>query len=88
MGLSKLSKKCRNCPFVKTCDHKQTEAYGYLDDQLLTSASSSISESMLAPVLRETMEIHVDGKTLTVYKDDVQRELYKALYPNFLQMGG
>ena len=30
MGLSRLAAKCRACPYVSTCDHKQMEALGYL----------------------------------------------------------
>ena len=30
MGLSRLAAKCRACPYVSTCDHKQVEALGYL----------------------------------------------------------
>lgn len=30
MALSKLSAKCRACPKVDTCDHKEMEAYGFL----------------------------------------------------------
>lgn len=30
MGLSKLAAKCRACPYVSTCNHKQMEALGYL----------------------------------------------------------
>lgn len=30
MGLSKLSAKCRACPFVDTCDHKEMEAHGFI----------------------------------------------------------
>lgn len=30
MGLSRLAAKCRACPYVPTCDHKQMEAFGYL----------------------------------------------------------
>lgn len=30
MGLSRLAAKCRTCPYVSTCDHKQMEALGYL----------------------------------------------------------
>lgn len=26
MGLSKLAAKCRACPYVDTCDHKEMEA--------------------------------------------------------------
>ena len=30
MGLSRLAAKCRACPYVSTCNHKQMEAFGYL----------------------------------------------------------
>lgn len=30
MGLSKLAPKCRVCPYVESCDHKQMVALGYL----------------------------------------------------------
>ena len=30
MGLSQLAPKCRVCPYVKSCDHKQMVALGYL----------------------------------------------------------
>ena len=30
-ALSKLAKKCRECPFVSKCDKKKMEMYGYLE---------------------------------------------------------
>lgn len=36
MGLSRLAAKCRACPYVSTCDHKQMEALGYLPMPELT----------------------------------------------------
>lgn len=30
MGLSKLAAKCRACPYMDTCDHKEMEALGFL----------------------------------------------------------
>lgn len=36
MGLSILAAKCRACPYVSTCDHKQMEAIGYLPMPELT----------------------------------------------------
>ena len=88
MGLSKLSKTCSKCIFVDTCDHKQMEAYGYLNPQMLLSASTTVIENGLSPAGRETKEIFVAGVKRTVYVDDIQKELYKALYHGFLQNGG
>ena len=31
MGLIRLSAKCRACPFVEKCDHKEMEALAYLE---------------------------------------------------------
>lgn len=33
MGLSKLTAKCRTCPFVDTCNHKEMEAHGFIPFQ-------------------------------------------------------
>lgn len=30
MGLSKMAAKCRVCPYLDTCDHKEMEALGFL----------------------------------------------------------
>lgn len=89
MGLSRLSEKCQKCPFVSKCKNKQMEALAYLPEPMIANASQSMMESAAAPALRETMEIHVDGKTLTVYKDEIEKELYKSLYSGLgLQLGG
>ncbi len=47
-GLSRLSEKCRACPFVDECDHKEMEALAYL---LPAAKSSGIDASQ--PLLRE-----------------------------------
>lgn len=80
MGLTQLSEKCKKCPFVDTCENKRMEALAYLPEPMIAEAGRSASMSAAAPVIRETMEIRVDGKTLFVYKDDVEKELYKSLY--------
>lgn len=89
MGLSRLSEKCRKCPFADKCEYKRMEALAYLPDPVLAEASQSNTVNLEAPILRETQEIHVDGQTLTVYKDEIEKELYKSLYSGLgLQLGG
>lgn len=89
MGPSRLSKECRECPFVGRCKNKRMEALGYLPEPMAASASQSGLESVASPLLRETREIYVDGKTITVYKDEIEKELYKSLYSGLgLQLGG
>ena len=77
MGLSKLAAGCRACPYVDTCGHKRMEAVGFLP----------LFQSAAQPLLRETMEIRVDGKPVTVYvkkkKKQLTRELYAHLGPQY-----
>lgn len=43
---------------------------------------------MTAPILRETMDIVIDGNVVKVYKDEIEKELYKQLYSHLgLQIG-
>ena len=90
MSLSRLSKKCRECKFVDICEHKHIEACGYLPElQIAQSAGEVASQPLSQPLLRETIEIHVDGKPMAVYKDEIEKELYKHLYSGLcLQFGG
>lgn len=89
MGLSKLAAKCRACPRSDTCDHKRMEAVGFLPEPpLLASASQPAAESAAQPVLRETMEIYVEGKPVIVYKDEIEKQLTRGLYAHLgLQFG-
>lgn len=80
MGLSRLSEICKSCPFVNSCDHKYMESLGCLAEPLIASAAESVAQPLTQPILRETMTIYVDGKQLTVYKDDILKELNKSLY--------
>ena len=86
MGLSKLSYKCRKCPFVNKCDYKKMEALAYLPEpQIMTNGAQSVGMNVGQPLLRETMTIHVEGKMVTVYKDEIEKQLYSHLG---LQYGG
>lgn len=84
-ALTKLSEKCRNCPFVDKCDRKRMEAHCYLDGaNKLSAAAETVMNNAAQPVLRETMQINVGGVMTTVYKDEIEKELYKGLYEPFM----
>lgn len=86
MGLSKISERCKACPFVKKCDRKRMEACGYLP--LSEAASMATASSAAKPLLRETMEIRVNGQPLLVYKDEIEKELTRQRYKHIgLQYG-
>lgn len=89
MGLSKLAAGCQSCPYVDTCDHKRMEALGFLPEPPLSmSASQPAADSAAQPLLRETREIRVNGKPVTVYVDEIEKQLTRELYTHLgLQFG-
>lgn len=89
MGLSKLAAGCRVCPYVDTCDHKRMEALGFLPKPPLSmSAAQPAADSAAQPLLRETREIRVNGKPVTVYVDEIEKQLTRGLYAHLgLQFG-
>lgn len=52
--------------------------------RIARSARVEAGMSAAAPVLRETMQINVGGVMTTVYKDEIEKEIYKALYEPFM----
>ena len=81
--LRKMAKKCRNCPVVDVCVNKEMEAEAYLEP-----ASTPFSESAAAPIMRETMDIMVDGHLQKVYKDEIEKQLQMSLFPErFIKHG-
>jgi hypothetical protein len=80
MGLTKLAAKCRKCPYLENCDHKQFEAEAYFADPNVDSAAESSVAELARPILRETVDIIVDGKAVKIYKDDLARKIYESLY--------
>lgn len=90
MGLSGLAAKCMECPFVGKCDNKRMEALAYCEmPNVASSYAEPIVSSMAEPILRETMTVMVDGSPIVVYKDEIEKQLYKSLYSHLgLQYGG
>ena len=88
-SLSKLARECRECQFVDKCNNKRMEAYGCLEMPNITVPSILPSAAtMTEPILRETMTIMINGKPSIVYKDEIEKQLYKHLYPHLgLQYG-
>ncbi len=89
MALKRLAEKCRKCPFVDKCDHKQMEALGYFPEPLVAEVKTPSAAEITAPILRETVNTIIDGKVVKVYKDEIEKQLYKELYSHLgLQYGG
>lgn len=85
-SLSRLSKKCRECPFKEKCSKKRMEAEGYLPEPMLDSATMPSIEELAAPVLKqhdyrnvkvaEGMEITIDLEEL---KEQMKQDFYKSV---------
>lgn len=89
MALARLTKQCHECPFVETCEHKGMEALGYLPEPIMADVKVPVTADIAAPILRETVSRVVDGKVVTMYKDELEKILYKDLYSHLgLQFGG
>ena len=89
MGLSRLAEQCRKCPFKDNCKNKRIEALGYLPEPIVAEAGASSPAELSQPILRETVNTIIDGKVVKVYKDEIEKQLYKELYSHLgLQFGG
>lgn len=83
-AISQMSEKCQKCPDRDKCNHKRMEACAYYDEpQIAVSAGVGAGVSAAAPALRETMQINIGGVMTTVYKDEIEKEIYKALRKPF-----
>lgn len=70
---SVLAEMCKNCPKVDTCNHKRMEQYAVLP------LPETILEGTTVPLMREKMNSPLSP---FVYKDDLEKEIYKALNVN------
>ena len=72
---SDMRKDCENCTNKRQCWSGKNVGVAYLD--------ADIAEKVSQPLMRETMTINVGGVLTSVYKDDIEREIYKALREPF-----
>lgn len=58
-------------------------------NRIMADAKAPVTADIAAPILRETVSRVVDGKVVTMYKDELEKILYKDLYSHLgLQFGG
>ena len=69
-----LSKDCENCSERDAC----------FSGHAVGVATLPLPENVVVPLLRETMQINVGGVMATVYKDEIEKEIYKALREPFM----
>lgn len=87
--LSKISKTCQTCPSAKECTKKSMEAVRCLPEPIKSDTASPSSADLAQPILRETVNTIINGEVVKIYKDDLEKELYKSLYSQLgLNYGG
>nr|DAG33962.1 MAG TPA: cytochrome c-552 [Caudoviricetes sp.] len=80
-AISKIAEKCMACHNVDKCSHKRIEACAYYEYRNMAELTAMpLKSDMVAPVLRETVNMIVNGQAVKVYKDEIEKTLYKHLY--------
>lgn len=71
---------------VSTRKWKHWDIY---QNRLWQDVKAPVTADIAAPILRETVSRVVDGKVAIMYKDELEKVLYKDLYSHLgLQFGG
>jgi hypothetical protein len=85
MAITRLAKKCRECPFVETCDNKYFEAYATLppEDRLegLRPKVIIVDESWMSknPNLNRSL---ITPEFIESVGDKLQEKINDAIYAN------
>lgn len=84
-SLSRLSSKCKNCPYVKTCNHKEMEALAYL-----IPATNDILQPVIQPMMIKTnlRNIKLDeNTTVTIDLEEIKEQMKKDFYKSLMKVG-
>ena len=76
------------CPYIDSCENKVMAHEGLLDPPMIEPVAAEMTQPLLEPLLRETMEVNVYGTKMTVYKDDIERMIYEPLTRHLGLMSG
>lgn len=77
-SISRLSKKCRNCPYVKTCNYKEMEALGYI-----IPAAQEYAQPVIQPLMKKTdlRNIKIDeNTTVTIDLEELKEKMKEDFY--------
>lgn len=80
---SRLSKKCRSCPYVSKCSMKRLESEAYMEPNLAASATVPSGAEMLRPmaVKHDYRDIKIsEGVTITIDVEELKEQMQKDFY--------
>lgn len=82
-SLSRLSEKCRSCPFVSKCNHKMMESLAYFEpkisEDVINPSSSQMVQHMAAK--HDCIDIKIEeNTTITIDAKELKRQMKKEFY--------
>ena len=80
---SRLSEKCRKCPFVSKCSVKRMEAEGYIETNLAAPVTMPSAAEMVQPmaVKHDYRDIKVgENTTITIDVEELKKQLEEDIY--------
>ena len=78
-SVSKIAKKCDECPVKEKCENKRLELCEAAELPLILNANEKYLDSAAVPFLRERIESPLSPFS---YRDELEKELHKALSVN------
>ena len=79
-SLSRLSKKCRECPFKEKCSKKRIEAEGYLPEPVLTSDTMpSTGELADVIIMRAEVQLLMPEEIKGQISEEINRKLDRQI---------
>lgn len=90
MALARLTKSnAVNVLLSRPVSTRKWKHWDIYQNRLWQDVKAPVTADIAAPILRETVSRVVDGKVVTMYKDELEKILYKDLYSHLgLQFGG
>ena len=82
-SLSRLSKKCRDCPFKDKCNKKRMEAEGYLSKPMAASVAMPSVSEMAAPMVakHDYRDIKLgENQIITIDLEELKRQMKHDFY--------
>lgn len=82
-SISRLSQKCRSCPYVSKCSVKCLESEAYMEPNLAASVTVPSGSEMIQPmaVKHDYRDIKIsEGVTITIDVEEFKEQMRKDFY--------
>ena len=84
-SISRLSEKCRKCPYVKKCDDKKMEACAIMKHQekFSNNCMAPLTNSLMVPIARVRNPVTIkmgDYGTINTSLEEIHEKIEKQFY--------